>query len=66
MIKLDNRKLRILLMDSYQTQRTLSAKSGVSRATVNNICRGCACSDKTAAKIADALGVSIEELLEKR
>lgn len=66
MIKLDRRKLRILLMDSYQTQKDLSQKSGVSRITVNGICQGKTCSDKTAAKIADALGVSIEELLEKR
>ena len=66
MIKLDRRKLRILLMDSYQTQKDLSQKSGVSRITVNGICQGKTCSDETAAKIADALGVSIEELLEKR
>lgn len=64
MMKLDRRKLRILLLDSYQTQRDLSAKSGVSRGTVNNICRGCACSDETAAKIADSLGVPVEDLLE--
>lgn len=63
-MKIDRRKLRILLMDSYQTQTDLSTKSGLCRATVNGICQGKTCSDETGTKIADALGVPVEDLLE--
>lgn len=47
------------------TQKQLAELSGVSRATVNGIKNGRSCSDKSGIKIADALGVPIDRLLEK-
>ncbi len=47
------------------TQKQLAEKSGISRATVNGIKNGRSCSDSSAIKIADALGIPIELLLEQ-
>lgn len=46
------------------TQKQLAEKAGISRATVNAVRCGRSCSDISAIKIADALGVRIEDLLE--
>lgn len=47
------------------TQKQLAEKSGISRVTVNGIKNGRSCSDSSAIKIADALGIPIESLLEQ-
>lgn len=47
------------------TQLKLVELSGVSRATISGIQNGRSCSSNTAVKIADALKVPIEQLLEK-
>lgn len=47
------------------TQKQLAKKAGISRATVNAVKCGRSCSDISLIKIADALGVPIEKLLEK-
>ena len=47
-------------------QTTLSYKAEISRATTSNILRGASCSPATAQKIADALGVTVESLLEDK
>lgn len=46
------------------TQTQLAERAGVSRSTVNGIKNGRSCSDKSGIRIADALGVPIEQLLE--
>ena len=55
--------IKVLIMRDM-TQKQLAEKAGVSRATVNGIKNGRSCSDKSALKIANALGVPIESLLE--
>lgn len=46
------------------TQKRLAELSGVSRATINYIKGGKRCTDEVGQKIADALGVTTEELIE--
>lgn len=46
------------------TQKKLAELAGVSRATINYIKSGKSCSDEIGNKIADALKVPLEELLE--
>ena len=46
------------------TQLRLVELSGVSRATISRIQNGRSCSSRSAVKIADALGLSLETLLE--
>ena len=46
------------------TQKKLSELSGVSRATINYIKSGKSCSDEVGCKIAEALKVPLEALLE--
>lgn len=53
------------LVGQDMTQKQLAEKAGVSRATVNGIKNGRSCSDSSAIKIANALGVPVESLLEK-
>lgn len=53
------------LVRQDMTQKQLAEKAGVSRATVSGIKNGRSCSDRSAIKIADVLGVPIESLLEK-
>ena len=46
-------------------QKQLAASSGVNRATISNVIRGCACSPRTAERLAAALGVTIEDITGK-
>ncbi|MDO5345339.1 MAG: helix-turn-helix transcriptional regulator [Lachnospiraceae bacterium] len=46
------------------TQTKLSELSGVSRATINFIKNGKSCSESTAGKIAKALNVPVEQLID--
>lgn len=48
------------------TQTQLAELSGVSRATINGVKNGRSCSDKSGIKIAEALNVPIEQLLENK
>ena len=63
-MKLDNKNLRHLLIDLEIDQTALAARTGISRGAINNVCCGRACSASTAQKIAEALGVPLEELIE--
>lgn len=63
-MRIDNKKLRHIMIDKDVGQKQLSEQSGVSRAVVNNICCGRACSSTTAIKIAESLNVPLEELIE--
>lgn len=64
-MRIDKLKLVTELVHQDLTQSQLSEKAGVSRVTISGIKCGRSCSDKVGIKIANALGVSIEELLEK-
>lgn len=64
-MRIDRIKLVAELTRQDMTQKQLAERAGVSRATVNYIKCGKNCSDDVGNKIADALGVPIEKLLEK-
>lgn len=59
---IDRFKLKIELMKRDITQNQLSEMCGLSRATISNILCGRSCSGNTGYKIAQALGMEIEDL----
>lgn len=61
-MRIDFIKLLTRMRQQDMNQKQLSVKSGVNPTTISNIVRGCACSDVTAGKIADALGVTVNDL----
>ena len=63
-MRIDAIKLTAELMRHDLTQLKLAEKAGVSRATINYIKGGKKCSDEVGRKIADALKVPLETLLE--
>ena len=63
-MRIDRIKLVSELMRQDMTQKQLAELAGVSRVTINGIKGGRACSDEVGNKIAAALQVSIESLLE--
>lgn len=65
-MRLDAKLLRGVLYDRDITQIELAKKSEVARLTVNKVCNGGSCTYETGKKIADALGMKLEDLLEKR
>lgn len=64
-MRIDRVKLVSELTRQDLTQKRLSELAGISRATINYIKGGKSCSDEVGHKIAVALGVPIEKLLEK-
>ena len=65
-MRLDAKLLRGVLYDRDITQIELAKKSEVARFTLNKVCNGGSCTYETGKKIADALGMKLEDLLEKR
>ncbi len=65
-MKLSPLKLRVELYKRNMTQAELSKKTGFTRNCISGICNGKSCRDDTAYKIADALGVSILDIMEVR
>lgn len=63
-VRIDRVKLVTELTKRDMTQNKLAELAGVSRATINYIKAGKSCSDEVGRKIADALSVKIETLLE--
>lgn len=61
-ILIDRYKLKIEVMKRGVTQNQLAEMCGLSRATISNIVCGRSCNDKTGYKIAQALGMEIEDL----
>lgn len=61
-ILIDRYKLKIELMKRGVTQNQLSEMCGLSRTTISNIFCGRSCNAKTGYKIAQALGMEIEDL----
>lgn len=55
-----------LLKKRDMRQKTLSEKTGISKSTISMICNGKSCTEDTARKIAAALDVTIDELIETR
>lgn len=63
-MRIDRYKLTNELMRQEMTQKRLADLAGISRASVNYIKSGKSCSDEVGHKIADALKVPLETLLE--
>lgn len=59
---IDRYKLKIELMKRDITQKQLAEMCGLSRVTINYISRWRSCSSKTGYKIAQALGMELEDL----
>lgn len=64
-MRLDRIKLVSELAKQDLTQKKLAELAGISRATINYIKSGKSCSDEVGYKIAKALQVPIDKLLEK-
>lgn len=64
-MRIDKVKLVAELTRQDMTQKSLAEKAGISRVTVNGIKAGRSCSDEVGQKIAKALNIPIEKLLEK-
>lgn len=60
-VRLDDRKMRMLLYDLGVTQVRLSELSGVSRPTITKAISGGTCSEETGRKICEAIGVDIND-----
>ena len=63
-MRINRIKLVTELTKRDMTQLELSKLSGVSRTTINFIKNGKSCSDATAGKIAEALNVPVEQLID--
>lgn len=63
-MRIDRVKLVSELIRQDLTQKRLAELSGISRATINYIRSGKSCTDEVGHKIAKALNVPIEQLLE--
>ncbi len=64
-MRIDRIKFVLELTKRDMKQVELARTAGVSRATVNNICRGKSCSEEVANKIAKALNINITEIIEQ-
>lgn len=64
-MRIDRMKFTKEIVRQDMTQTQLAERAGVSRATVNGIKNGRSCSDRVGIKIAEALNIPIEQLLEK-
>lgn len=63
-MRLDRIKLICEMAKQDMTAIQLAKLSGVARATITGVRSGKSCNDQTGAKIARALGVDINELME--
>lgn len=63
-MRINRVKLVMELKKRDMTQKRLAELSGISRATINNVCAGKSCSSEVGQNIAEALGVAVEELVE--
>lgn len=61
-MKINDTALRSIIYQKGWTQSRLAKEIGMNRPYISNLCRGLTCSEATAQKIADALGVNLEEL----
>lgn len=64
-MRLDRIKMITLLMEKDWNINKLSEQSGVSRVTISYIKNGKNCSDEVGIKIAKALNVRVQDLLEE-
>lgn len=63
-VKINQIKLAILMVKRDWNTEETAKNAGVARQTVSYIKNGKSCTDRTAIKIANALGVEVTDLLE--
>lgn len=63
---LDAGKLRNIAYKRGFTQRDIANQAGVSLTTVSNVFRGCRCSAIMGQRLADALDVPLDSIVDKR
>ena len=63
-MRVDRIKLKTELVKREMRQSDLADMAGLSRATVTGIASGRSCKEETARKLADALNMPLEDLLE--
>ena len=63
-MRINDKKLRHVMIDRDIGQTQLAERAGLSRTTINGVCCGRSCTSTTAFKIADTLQVPLEELVE--
>lgn len=63
-MRINRKKLVLIMLDKDITQRELAENSGVSRATICSVKSGKSCSSETVQKIAKALDVDVTEIIE--
>ena len=61
-MKLNEEHIRLIMYRKSISQTDVAGSSGVARPTISAICNGKSCRPETAQKIADALGVQLEEI----
>lgn len=64
-IKINELKFKVLLLKKKITQTELSKISEVSRTTITSIAAGKTCKLETGQKIADALKINLEDILQE-
>ena len=64
-MRLDVLKLRTAMIKSDTNQKELASKTGLSYSMINAICCGRGCKLETGVKIAETLGVTVDELRER-
>lgn len=62
-MKVNCEEIRTRLFRRRMTQTELAEKAGLNRLTVSQVCNGKSCSLNTIVKIADALGVSLDDIV---
>lgn len=62
-MRADSVKLRTEMYKKRLSQAEISAKTGISRNTINNICTGKSCSFESLAKVADVLEIDPRSLI---
>jgi DNA-binding Xre family transcriptional regulator len=65
-MRLDACKLRSILYERDLKQKNLVEVTGLAQFTVNKVCNGGSCTYETGVKIANALNMKLEDLLEKK
>ena len=64
-MRLDRKKLVCAMIDANMNTKQMAEKAKVTRATACSVKKGKSCSYDTAVKLAEALGVPVEKLIEK-
>lgn len=63
-MKINVRKIELLLVERNMTKTALAEKSGISRQNISTILGRGTCEPRTAAKLANGLGVEICKIIE--